>query len=203
VYAALFGSAARGDMRPDSDIDIFLVRPTGSQLEAWERASSAFADRVTRWTGNDARVLEMTQAEVQELVAIGLSSHHVGINVVLPAPTDDSDPLANASRLRKQAAIASMPAELRDLPLDQVELKATNMVGVNALATLFTTTEPRPTAATVALDNFTEAPLADLIDELATQDNGLVMCMGKGESAKPPSPRPSRSPSSAGATTCI
>ncbi len=66
VYAALFGSAARGDMRPDSDIDIFLVRPTGSQLQAWERASSAFADRVTRWTGNDARVLEMTAAEVAQ-----------------------------------------------------------------------------------------------------------------------------------------
>jgi len=66
VYAALFGSAARGDMRPDSDIDIFLVRPTDSAPEAWERASSAFADQVTRWTGNDARLLEMTAAEVAQ-----------------------------------------------------------------------------------------------------------------------------------------
>jgi arsenite-transporting ATPase len=32
----------------------------------------------------------------------------------------------------------------------------------------------------VPIDNFTDAPLSDLIDELARQDHGLVMCMGKG-----------------------
>lgn len=132
-----------------------------------------------------ARAQKSTLAEItrthRELAEIGLTRQHVVINAVLPAPPDDSDPLANAIRRREQAAIASLPAEMRDLPLDQVELKATNMVGVDALATLFTTEEPTPsTAATVPLGYFTEAPLADLIDELATQDHGLVMCMGKG-----------------------
>jgi arsenite-transporting ATPase len=32
----------------------------------------------------------------------------------------------------------------------------------------------------IALESLTDAPLADLIDQLATQDHGLIMCMGKG-----------------------
>jgi arsenite-transporting ATPase len=116
----------------------------------------------------------------RELAAIGLTRQHVVINAVLPAPPDDSDPLATAIRFREQAAIASLPAELRDLPLDQVELKATNMVGVDALRTLFTTNEPTSPTAAVPLESFTDAPLSDLIDELATGDHGLIMCMGKG-----------------------
>jgi len=131
-----------------------------------------------------ARAQASTLAEItrthRELADIGLSSQRVVINAVLPAPPDDSDPLATAIHRREQAAIGSLPAELGSLPLDQVELKATNMVGVDALETLFTTGEPTPTPAPVALDTFTEAPLADLIDELATQDHGLIMCMGKG-----------------------
>jgi arsenite-transporting ATPase len=103
------------------------------------------------------------------------------INAVLAAPPDDTDPLATAIHFREQAAIASLPAELRNLPLDQVELKATNMVGIDALGALFSTNEPTPTTAmAVPLESFTDAPLSDLIDELATQDHGLIMCMGKG-----------------------
>ena len=132
-----------------------------------------------------ARAQASTLAEItrthRELADIGLSSQRVVINAVLPAPPDDSDPLATAIRLREQAAIASLPAELGDLPLDQVELKATNMVGLDALGALFTTNEPTPPAAmAVPLESFTDAPLSDLIDELATQDHGLIMCMGKG-----------------------
>jgi arsenite-transporting ATPase len=133
---------------------------------------------VTR--AQESALAEITRTR-RELAAIGLTRQHLIINAVLPAPADDSDPLATAIRLREQAAIASLPAELRDLPLDQVELKATNMVGLDALEALFTTNEPTPpTATAVPLESFTDAPLSDLIDELATQDHGLIMCMGKG-----------------------
>ena len=132
-----------------------------------------------------ARAQASTLAEItrthRELAAIGLTRRHVVINAVLPAPPDDSDPLATAIRRREQAAIGSLPAELRSLPLDQVELKATNLVGVDALGALFATNEPTPpTAMAVPLESFTDAPLANLIDELATKDHGLIMCMGKG-----------------------
>jgi predicted nucleotidyltransferase len=63
VWAALFGSAARGQMRPESDIDLFLVDPA-IDAERWEALVDQLARETTRWTGNDTRVLSMTETEV-------------------------------------------------------------------------------------------------------------------------------------------
>ncbi|GGS43259.1 nucleotidyltransferase domain-containing protein [Actinokineospora fastidiosa] len=62
VYAAVFGSAARGSMTPDSDIDLLLVLPEDGA--PWEERVGALEDEVTRWTGNDARALTFTVADV-------------------------------------------------------------------------------------------------------------------------------------------
>jgi|ERR1022692_2460095 predicted nucleotidyltransferase len=59
-YAAVFGSAARGTMTADSDLDILLVRADDTPLAAWEEQVHALAADVTRWTGNDTRLLEYT-----------------------------------------------------------------------------------------------------------------------------------------------
>lgn len=67
LYAAIFGSAARGEMQPESDIDLFLVDP-GGDVERWEAHVDALLSEVTRWTGNDARVLSMTVAELRSAV---------------------------------------------------------------------------------------------------------------------------------------
>jgi len=61
AYAALFGSAARGEERADSDLDMCVVRPDGLAADdpRW-RAQIADLERdVARWTGNDTRVLEL------------------------------------------------------------------------------------------------------------------------------------------------
>jgi len=63
VWAALFGSAARGQMRPESDIDLFLVDPA-VDAERWEALVDQLAREATKWTGNDTRVLSMTETEV-------------------------------------------------------------------------------------------------------------------------------------------
>lgn len=57
----LFGSAARGQMRPDSDIDLFIV---GAGAQLWDEQLTDLEQAVHRWTGNDVRVLVMAPQEV-------------------------------------------------------------------------------------------------------------------------------------------
>jgi len=66
VYAALFGSAARGDMRTGSDIDLFLVRPESADWERWTDAVHRLQADMISWTGNDTRVLEFSEQEAAE-----------------------------------------------------------------------------------------------------------------------------------------
>jgi UTP:GlnB (protein PII) uridylyltransferase len=54
AYAAVFGSSGRGTMRPDSDIDLLLVRSDGPD-EAWDAQVDDLVSTVTAWTGNDLR----------------------------------------------------------------------------------------------------------------------------------------------------
>lgn len=65
-FVALFGSAARHEMRPDSDIDLLVVRPDSvpADLSQWREQLDELAERVTAWTGNDARVLELRREDV-------------------------------------------------------------------------------------------------------------------------------------------
>lgn len=67
VFVALFGSAATGNMRPDSDIDLLVVRPERVDVEdpQWRRQVDNLSTKVTGWTGNDARVLELSEDEAQ------------------------------------------------------------------------------------------------------------------------------------------
>lgn len=144
-----------------------LADPTRTRLVLVARAQTSTLTEITRTH--------------RELAAIGLNNQYVVINGVLPTPTDDSDPLASAIHRREHAAIAALPDELRALPLDQIELKATNIVGIDALATLFDTdtdTDTGPVAEPAV--EVPDAPLSALIDQIAIGDKGLIMCMGKG-----------------------
>ncbi len=64
-YAALFGSAARDSMRPDSDIDVFIVRPDDVDPDdkGWLVQLDMFTDAGRRWTGNPVNVLEFSASE--------------------------------------------------------------------------------------------------------------------------------------------
>jgi hypothetical protein len=92
VYAALFGSAVRGDMRLDSDIDLFVVRPDDVDMEDdqwWSQLSSLTSD-MTRWTGNDARPLECTHEIVRRGMRRGEPVFQAILNegVHLTGPSD-------------------------------------------------------------------------------------------------------------------
>ncbi len=64
VVAALFGSVARGEAGPGSDLDVFVVRPVGADEDVWEEQVVVLTAAVTRWTGNDARALEFSEDEL-------------------------------------------------------------------------------------------------------------------------------------------
>jgi predicted nucleotidyltransferase len=72
-FAARFGSAARGDMKSDSDIDMLVVRNEhiDADDDRWREQLATLAQNVTAWTGNDARFLELSAKEVSAGLAAG------------------------------------------------------------------------------------------------------------------------------------
>ncbi len=161
-------------------------------LSGLEKQRAVYADAVAALADPQrtrlvlvSRAQRSTLAEItrthRELADIGLTHQHVVINGVLPGPADDTDPLATAIYRREQAAIAGLPDELAQLPTDQVPLKATNIVGIDALESLFAA-DLGPVSAASADPSLQlpSSPLSSLIDELDTDDHGLIMCMGKG-----------------------
>lgn len=64
AYAAVFGSAARGSMTTDGDLDILLVRPDEAEDEQWDAQVGDMSAEVTRWIGNDVRPLQFTVSEL-------------------------------------------------------------------------------------------------------------------------------------------
>jgi hypothetical protein len=73
VFAAQFGSAARGDMEPGSDIDLLIVRPdtVDGDDDRWAAQVDRLARDVTRWTGNDTRPLEYGHTEARRALRRG------------------------------------------------------------------------------------------------------------------------------------
>ena len=133
-----------------------------------------------------ARAQKTTLDEVarthQELAAIGLTRQNLVINGVLPAGEVVHDALAAAIRHREQAAIAGMPAALRDLPVDPLPLKAFNMVGVEALCSLLSDQDEiaAPAGSDAPAEIVGLPRLLTLVEEIAGMGHGLIMMMGKG-----------------------
>jgi arsenite-transporting ATPase len=123
-------------------------------LAGLEKQRTIYADAVAALADPDrTRLVLVTRAQWApiaeiarthtELADIGLTHQYVVVNGVLPAP-DGHDALETAIHRREQAVLDTLPANLRTLPIDEVDLKPTNMVGIPALESLLT-----PTAATV------------------------------------------------------
>lgn len=63
VCGAIFGSAVRSDMKPESDIDIFIVRPETVEfgLGAWREQLTNLSRKIGEWTGSDAQIFELDE----------------------------------------------------------------------------------------------------------------------------------------------
>jgi predicted nucleotidyltransferase len=66
---ALFGSVARRESRADSDIDIALIPDDRMSPDEVDRLRDDLADVVERMTGNTAQVIEVTRAQLKDMVA--------------------------------------------------------------------------------------------------------------------------------------
>jgi predicted nucleotidyltransferase len=66
LAAVLFGSVARGEAGPDSDLDLLVVRRSEHDADdpEWSGQLMELQRAVTAWTGNRARVLELAADEV-------------------------------------------------------------------------------------------------------------------------------------------
>jgi hypothetical protein len=73
IHASLFGSMARGMGDATSDIDILIVRPTGTGEEdsPWADQVDALRHRVRAWTGNHCQAFQIDLERLSEHVAAG------------------------------------------------------------------------------------------------------------------------------------
>ncbi|MDO8846696.1 arsenical pump-driving ATPase [Methylicorpusculum sp.] len=154
------------------------------QREQYKAAVDALADAQRTRLILVARAQQATLREVarthEELAAIGLTQQHLVINGILPQSETESDPLATAIHEREQVALHAIPSGLQALPRDCVMLKPFNMVGLPALRHLFDDTA---TTTEVTIDSpleLDEPNLSELVDEIAKDQHGLILLMGKG-----------------------
>lgn len=66
LAVTLFGSAARGEMTEDSDIDLLVVMPDSAEHENTMTMVDALASHAKQWTGNDVRPLIYFAGEVRQ-----------------------------------------------------------------------------------------------------------------------------------------
>ncbi|MEV1128780.1 nucleotidyltransferase domain-containing protein [Agromyces sp. NPDC049794] len=68
VSAAIYGSLARGEAGPESDVDVLVVWENGTTEDQRDGVMEALEERVRRLTGNRVQVLAVTSGELARLV---------------------------------------------------------------------------------------------------------------------------------------
>lgn len=160
-------------------------------LAGLEKQRSQYADAVATLSDTQrtrlilvARAQASTLREVarthDELAAIGLVNQQLVINGIFPADDVADDPLAHAVWQREQRALQTMPAQLAALPTDHVPLLATNLVGIDSLRQLLAGRALASESMMASLVSESHPSLSALVDELAADEHGLIMLMGKG-----------------------
>lgn len=69
VYAAVFGSAARGDGDVGSDVDVLMVRPDSIEEDepCWRAQVEDLRRKIEGWSGNCAGIVEVTEDRLAHL----------------------------------------------------------------------------------------------------------------------------------------
>ncbi|KIF80705.1 arsenical pump-driving ATPase [Noviherbaspirillum autotrophicum] len=154
------------------------------QRNQYRAAVDALADAQRTRLILVARAQQSTLQEVarthEELAAIGLTQQYLVINGILPKTEASADPLAAAIWQREQAALTHLPANLSQLTTDRVALMPFNLVGLPALSQLLAAPAPQADTPASAAPLPPAPDLAALVDDIAEDEHGLIMVMGKG-----------------------
>jgi arsenite/tail-anchored protein-transporting ATPase len=116
----------------------------------------------------------------EELAKLGLGNQSLAINGLFRAQ-DKSDAVALAVQREQEAALAAMPVALQGLARADYPLLGFDMVGLPALRALMAPVPPTahdpvaPAVPTVDLPH-----IAQMVDDIAAGNSGLIMVMGKG-----------------------
>lgn len=155
-----------------------------TQHDRYARTVGALADpklTASMLVARPERVALMEAARTSaELRSQAMTNQLLVINGVFHA-TDRNDSLAAAFERRGAEALSLIPQEVASLPRAEIPLMGGNIVGLDALRSLFSPLQRADAGASgpVALPQDI-ACLADLVDELSRPDHGLIMVMGKG-----------------------
>ncbi|MDR1189524.1 MAG: nucleotidyltransferase domain-containing protein [Bifidobacteriaceae bacterium] len=101
-FAAMFGSWARGTATTDSDLDLFIVRPSGAADDVWEHQVAELERSATGWTGNDARALVLQEAQVIARPEDPILTSVAREGIVLAGPQDWLASLLTAQPTRRR-----------------------------------------------------------------------------------------------------
>ncbi len=154
------------------------------QHDRFAAAMRALADAqvttIVLVTRADTAALREAGRTSTELRTLGVVNQTLVVNAVFRAH-DRGDTVAMAFERKGRDALAHMPEALTGLPTSEVPLKSYNMVGLDALRSLLRGDDARASESA----SIVELPkdlvgLRTLIDELARDEHGLVMVMGKG-----------------------
>ncbi|EGF29969.1 arsenical pump-driving ATPase [Rhodopirellula baltica] len=152
-----------------------------STVESLGDSSRTTLVLVTRPEASTLREADRTSDELREL---GVENQALVINGTFEAQ-DKSDPIANAMEQRCKEALMAMPSGLAQLQRTVVPLAPHGLIGIDALR-LLGRTEPNGEMARNEIAgeervSILEAlPASALIDQLASQQHGVIMTMGKG-----------------------
>ncbi|VXC67650.1 Arsenical pump-driving ATPase [Enterobacterales bacterium 8AC] len=174
------------DSNPEGSSCLGPLAGLEKQRDRYAQALQALSDAARTRLILVARAQKSTLTEIarthHELAKVGLGNQFLVINGILPETEAQADTLAHALYLREQRALSELPDVLTALPRDDLMLQPVNMVGTDALRLLLMKNKARRSdSATHMAEAFTELPtLSSLVEEIAADEHGLVMLMGKG-----------------------
>lgn len=163
-----------------------------SQQDLYRRTVDALGNpRVTTLVlvarADEAALREAARTSV-ELEALGINNQHLVVNAVFQA-SDARDAYALALQRRGESALEKIPQAIAKLPRTAIALTGGNVLGIERLRRLGQSNLKLEDALQVGSmksfqarkDSVALPPLlGELIDDLATQECGVIFAMGKG-----------------------